>query len=119
SFLANWEYSRWEESYSIAPGSETYQTIFDYLQLCGGSLPAWFTIDRVDSRSRSVWALLQRAFPRAADAAFQLLFQDREFLLLFQDLLRRAIIAYRPKVGFPLAAASLQRPTYLPSWLRK
>jgi len=119
TFLANWEYSRWEESYSMMEPSSSFQVISDYLKACGVSLPNWFTPDRADRRRRGVWALIERAFPRAADAAFQLLFQDREFLILFQDLLHRAMLANGPKATSPLASTPIERPTYLPSWLRK
>ena len=119
TLLINWEYSRWEDSYSNMEPSGSFQVISDYLQVCAVVFPDWFTPERVDARRRGVWALLERAFPRAADAAFQLLFQDREFLLLFQDLLKRAIIAKRPQATTPLASIPIERPTYLPSWLRK
>lgn len=117
--LVNWEYSRWEESFGMIEPSRNLQQISDYLQVCSIPLPAWLTSERADDRSKGVWALLERAFPRAADAAFQLLFQDREFLLLFQDLLHKAILANRPKAVSPLVTAPIERPSYLPSWLRK
>ena len=117
--LANWEYSRWEDTYSMITPSGSFKLISDYLQVCGVLLPPWFTPERADARRRGVWALLERAFPRAADAAFQLLFQDREFLLMFQDLVHRAAVLYRSKVSFVLASTPMQRPSYLPSWLRK
>ena len=117
--LTNWEYSRWEEGYSNMTPSGSFNLIADYLQVCGVVLPVWFTPERADARRRGVWTLLERAFPRAADAAFQLLFQDREFLLLFQDLVQRAAASYRSRVSFALASTPIQRPSYLPSWLRK
>jgi hypothetical protein len=119
TLLANWEFSRWEDGYSNMTPSESFQIISDYLGVCEVALPNWYTQERVDARRRGVWALLKRAFPRAADAAFQVLFQDREFLLLFQDLVHKAVDANQSWVAFPLATAPIVRPSYLPSWLRK
>jgi hypothetical protein len=119
TLLTNWEYSRWEDFYRHITPDGSFKLISDYLKVCGVKLPEWLTPDRADSHRRGVWALLKRAFPRAADAAFQLLFQDREFLLLFQDLIQRAIVVHRSKVTFALAPAPIQRPSYLPSWLKR
>lgn len=119
TLLTNWEHSRWEDNYGTITPSGSFKLISDYLKVCGVIPPEWLTLERADSRRRGVWALLKQAFPRAADAAFQLLFQDREFLLMFQDLVRRAIVANRSKVTFALASSPIERPSYLPSWLKK
>jgi len=120
TFLINWEYSRWEESYSnIDLSGQSFAVISDYLHACAIMMPDWFMPEKGEIRRKSVWALLESAFPCAAEAAFQLLFQDREFLLLFQDLLKRSSIAQRLQASTPLASEPIKRPRSLPSWLRK
>jgi hypothetical protein len=73
----------------------------------------------VDQRVKAISRLIESAAPKAADAAFQLLFKDRTFLLQFQDLVLRAAKEYKPKVGFSSAQLPARRLVRLPSWLRK
>jgi hypothetical protein len=83
TLFTNWEYSRWEEAYAyIDLSGEGFEVISDYFRACAIKMPEWFMPEKGEIRRNSVWALLESAFPCAAEAAFQLLFQDREFLLL-------------------------------------
>ena len=118
SFLQNWERSRWED-FDDVPVSETFDEITDYLRICGIALPKWFKRETIDHRIKAVSRLIEAAAPHAADAAFQLLFQDRTFLLQFQDLVLRSAKEYKPKVGFSSAQLPVRRLARLPSWLHK
>jgi hypothetical protein len=113
TFLENWEYQRWEESFHVLTKAEDFHRISLYLTACNVSMPADITEETADSREADLWKLIERAMPAAAEASFQLLFQDREFLLRFQ----RLILLARSKSGF--ADRRIDRASYLPEWLRK
>jgi len=92
-FLHSWEAARWDESiFDLDSGS--HPLVASYLSACGISPPAWLTPNALNSRTgqERVYSLIKKAMPHAANAAFQLLFQDREFLLLFADHVRQAML---------------------------
>jgi 5-methylcytosine-specific restriction endonuclease McrA len=83
--------------------------------------PAWLSEDEVSNHIHELDILLERAVKIVTEPTFHLLFSDREFLCDFQALIATKIrsidrltdYAYFGDKGY------VQRPTSIPSWLRR
>jgi hypothetical protein len=116
-FLMSWESFRWGESFSEC--LEDHALVCDYLVLCEISPPKWFDKTCLLEREDRAWQLIESAFPKATNAAFNLLFQDRGFLVLFQNSLRDAVNEFMLTTSTSSAITPIPRCTYIPEWLKK
>jgi hypothetical protein len=120
-FLQNLEVLSKESAFYDVPHSENFEFIESYLRVTGLDLPKWFCVDEIDEHSPEVKALIPKAAAVAAEAAFEILFNDREFPYEFQLRLREVI----KRVDTPHPAnyyednMRVKRVTYLPKWLER
>lgn len=119
TFLEGWEHSRWEQCMKIIPPSEDFGLFERFIENCDLEKPAWFTIENIDDHTDDLENILSLAIPKAANAAFQLLFQDRRFLLKFHTLVARKISEVSPESLPKVAALPVSRCSYIPAWLKK
>lgn len=118
-FLEAWEDNCWFEDLDNIIPSAQFDFIQRYVHACGLHVPTWFSANDIDKHPRELRRLLRKAFPIAANAAFQLLFQDREFLLEFGQQISRIIARYDPGRLPSNAAQPVPRCSYIPVWLKK
>ena len=84
-------------------------------------LPDWLSESEIERHSDLLRNLINFAIHKATISAFQILFNDREFLFEFNILIRQAIdddVKYKNKKWFN-TNGYLRRPTYIPKWLEK
>ena len=120
-FLENLEAVSLEPALWNISHSENFEFLESYLRVAGVKLPAWFREDDIDNHSEEVKALFPCAVATAAQSAFEILFNDREFLYEFQLQLKEVI--QRDDTPHPAKYyednGRVKRPGYLPQWLRK
>ena len=118
-FLESWESLRWESFFKMIDPSEDFGTLERYIESCDLKKPDWLNIELIDDYKENAEALVDSAIPKAANAAFQLLFQDRRFLLKFHSILSETLREADPK-DFPESASlPIPRCSYTPTWLKK
>jgi hypothetical protein len=117
AFLESWEQCRWEECVSEINPSEDFGLFDRYLGLCDVRKPSWFTPAEIDNRRDDLYEVLKSAYPTAANAAFQLLFQNRGFLLQFHSQVASKIASAASLP--PNAVRPIPRCAYIPTWLKK
>lgn len=120
-FLENLEVMSLEPSLYDISHSENFEFLESYLRLAGVELPDWFNIAEIDDHSAEVKALFPQVASIAAESAFEILFNDREFLYEFQLRLREVI--ERDDTPHPANYyednGRVKRAPYLPRWLEK
>ena len=120
-FLHNLEEETLESDLYDIPHSENFDFLESYLRLAGVKLPEWFRIDEIDNYTPEVKALISSAAPIAAESAFEILFNDREFLYEFQLRLREVIQmdnTPHPSEYYD-EHERIKRVPYLPKWLQR
>ncbi len=116
-YLEGWELFSWDEAFPELSGE--YALVSDFLKVCEVSVPAWFTAEALRDRDDRIWGLVEKAIPKAANAAFNLLFQDRDFLVLFHEIVRLAVNHAVKEKKNARAVAPIPRCNYIPEWLKK
>jgi hypothetical protein len=73
-----------------------------------------------EGNSDKLWDRLERPLAKLEDAAFHLLFGDRNTLLNFNGMVAEKVAILGPENhGIFRRQGVLRRPTYIPTWLRK
>ena len=120
-FLENLEVFSLEPTLYDISHSENFEFLESYLRVAGVQLPKWFCITEIDEHSPEVKELIPSVAAVAADSAFEILFNDREFLYEFQLRLREVI--EREDTPHPSDyyddSGQVKRVAYLPRWLQK
>ncbi len=121
SFLCEYGLMLWENAVDVVPPSEMFDDFARLFHVTGITTPAWFHADKVDDNGDELWILVKQAARVEADAAFQLLFQDKEFLHRFHERVRDALLLPdTPKVDeYQESDRKIKRAGYLPRWLEK
>jgi hypothetical protein len=119
--LENLEVDSLESDLYDISHSENFEFLRSYLKLAGVKLPEWFCIDKIDGHSPEVKALFLNVAFIAAESAFEILFNDREFLYEFQLRLKEVIeMDDTPHPSdYYNDQGRVKRATYLPRWLCK
>ena len=120
-FLLDMESESIEEELHVVEASEDVQFLSDYLRINGGGIPVWLNQDEVDDHLEELIGLLRSAARVTADAAFQLLFRDVEFLFRFEKEVQAALKESDTTIAaqWLTAEGCVPRPTYIPVWLKK
>lgn len=104
--------------YDISP-FENFSFLAAYARVAGGEMPSWFTPEQVDSHTAEVKVLFPQLARTVAWAAFEILFNDREFLHTFELRLSEAM--QRSDTPHPSECYTLKgtvRRCRLPVWLK-
>jgi len=91
------------------------------LKVAGIELPNWFNEEAINKHSEEVKALFLEVATIAAESAFEILFNDREFLYEFQLRLREVIQSDKTPHPHEVYEGNgrVKRITYYPRWLEK
>ena len=120
-FLQNLEVMAMESVLYDFTHSESFEFLDWYFRLSGVEPPEWFTEDEIDDHSPELKALFPKLAPIAAESAFEILFNDREFLYEFQLRLKEVI--EREDTPHPSDyfddRGRVKRVLYLPKWLQR
>jgi hypothetical protein len=120
-FLEGLETMSLTEALHDVSHSEMYSDLLTYARVTRTELPAWFTLKEIDKHPREVIDLFPALVPKVADAAFEILFNDREFLFRFQCSVAQSLEATTkmPDGGVRFGAVALKRCRSIPAWLKR
>ena len=120
-FLRNYEYSIEEWIFRKTDLSREVNRYLHYLKFAKIEPPEWLKENEIEENRDKLWELVERAIDIVADSAFEILFNDKEFLFCFQNHIRKIItnkFDTFPKEYFK-KTFHVKRATYLPTWLAK
>jgi len=121
-FLENLEVESLEADLHDVSPSENFAFLASYVRVAGVEPPPWFNekeIDRHSEEAKTMFPQLAKAV--VASSAFEILFNDREFLHRFQlnvtDALRRSDTPH--PTNCYTAGGQVRRCARIPMWLKK
>ena len=121
TFLENLEQCFIEPALYDISHSENFGFLESYLKVAGVELPEWFNETEIDKHSPDVKAFFPEVTKIVAETAFEILFNDREFLYEFQLRLREVIQSN--KTPHPPEYYEdnwrVKRLSYFPRWLER
>lgn len=111
----------WEQSVKHSDIPEDYEFFRNELNRLKIPIPIWMVESELEAHKIDLYAIGRNVAKVEAQAAFQILFQDREFLLLFQSYIKSTIEEMRPQLN-PESFSSkgfVRRMSSKPKWLQR
>lgn len=119
-FLYEFNQQSWEQAIDAVSASEMFDEIAHIFKVTGIEAPVWFTVDGVEGHRDELDAMMKEASRIEAKAAFEILFQDKDFLFRFhsriKEVLRLSDTTYDPQ--YQDSERKILRAAYLPEWLK-
>ncbi|MCF6154734.1 MAG: HNH endonuclease [Candidatus Brocadia sp.] len=121
SAIFDFEKASIDQELDVLPLKENVEFFSNYIKLSGVLPPNWLNEAEIDLHFDNFQQMLGTSIKITAEAAFQLLFRDVEFLFEFQKLIRDTLKESEHALGTEWLnnEGQFHRPNYLPRWLEK
>lgn len=119
TFLRNLNFSDFDYITGHYPDEAAGQ-LREFIDAAGLNVPSWLSATRVQRHIRELDQLLEAATSIVTNAAFHILFADRQFLFDFQKIVSEKItgLKYEDHIDVFKRIGVLKRPT-IPQWLKR